>query len=53
MVENGISFEEPDFVEDKEDRHGLDYENKDFYHNRLNLPFPPELNKTKAKKNES
>ena len=47
LEESGIKLEEPEFIERFDQTPGLDYDNKDFYHNRQNKPFPPDLNKLK------
>lgn len=47
LTDNGIVFEEPDFKEKTENIQGLDYENRDFYSNKMNLPFPPAVNRLK------
>ena len=50
LIECGIKLEEPEFIEnDKNPVPGLDYENKNFYQEPRNLPFPPEVNKMKKK----
>jgi hypothetical protein len=49
LLECGISFEEPEFVENRATMRGLDYEKKDFYHEKLNLPFPPHVNRLRRK----
>ena len=49
-----MQFEESEFIEnDGNSSHGLDYDNKDFYHDRKNLPFPPSINKLKRKVNSN
>lgn len=50
MLENGISFEEPEFQERPDNVHGLDYDDKDFFHEKLEVPFPPDVNRIKQKK---
>jgi hypothetical protein len=47
LVKLGLNLTEPDFIDGKPTAPGLDYDNKDFYHNRLNVKFPPEINRLK------
>lgn len=45
LEQNGIKFEEPEFKEQPANNYGLDYENKDFYNDKKDLPFPPLINR--------
>lgn len=49
LLDNGLQLEEPEFIEKSNQVPGLDYEEKDFYTEPLNLPFPPDVNKRKKK----
>ncbi len=49
LLESGLVLEEPEFKERTDEVPGLDYENKDFYQDRQNVPFPPDVNKLKRK----
>jgi hypothetical protein len=47
LVKTGNILEEPNFKERTNEVPGLDYDNKDFYNKKLDLPFPPSVNKIK------
>lgn len=47
LTQNGIIFEEPDFKQQVDNSFGLDYDNKDFYTEKKEQAFPPELNRLK------
>ena len=47
LTQNGIIFDEPDFKQQADNSFGLDYDNKDFYTDKTEQPFPPELNRLK------
>jgi len=49
MTKGGVAFEEAEFQEGLSEVPGLDYERRNFRHERLNLPFPPEENYIKRK----
>jgi hypothetical protein len=45
LLESGLKLEEPAFVERNNQEPGLDYEKNDFFHEKRNIPFPPEKNR--------
>ena len=47
LVESGINLEEPEFVEYFDPTPGLDYDAKNFHHEKRIVPFPPIQNKLK------
>jgi hypothetical protein len=47
VISTGLLKDEVPFVEKTNEIPGLDYENKDFYQERLNLQFPPIVNRLK------
>ncbi len=48
LIESGLTLQEPEFIEKTNEIPGLDYDNKDFYHERVEArPFPPIKNKIK------
>jgi hypothetical protein len=49
LIEAGLILEEPEFKERPDQIPGIDYENVDFYSEKKDLPFPPELNQQKHK----
>jgi large subunit ribosomal protein L18 len=49
LIDNGLQLEEPEFIDKTSQIPGLNYEEKDFYTDPLNLPFPPEVNRRKKK----
>ncbi len=49
MLDNGVSFDEPEFKTRPNNQHGLDYDNRDFSHERGDVPFPPTVNRIKRK----
>jgi hypothetical protein len=44
-----VSFDEPEFKTRPNNQHGLDYDNRDFSHERGDVPFPPTVNRIKRK----
>ena len=53
LTENGIQLQEAEFRDPRSDPTqtvpGLDKEKRDFFHERRNVPFPPDVNKIKRK----
>ena len=49
LLDNGVSFEEPEFQTRPDNVHGLDYDNPDHYHEKLDVPFPPDMNRIKRR----
>ena len=47
VMDMDVLKDEPPFLERTNEIPGLDYDNKDFYQDRQNLPFPPKVNKIK------
>ena len=47
LMDTGIIKDEPAFIERTNEIPGVDTDNKDFYDQRLNLPFPPTVNRIK------
>ena len=48
LLRNGLTLKEPEFV-DRPNSPGLDYDNQDFYHDRMNVKFPPDVNRITKK----
>lgn len=47
LAKTGVMLEEPSFKERTNEVPGLNYDDKDFYNEKLDLPFPPTVNKIK------